>query len=287
VPADEDVLVYLDGSDCTRYGRAFDLALINNRPTICIDHHVTNDHFARINWVDTRAAAVAELIFELLARLQIQVATQAVIASEAKQSPPSHAEIASSQKTLLAMTGAEQLLDENIAQCLLTGIVTDTLVFRTTSTTALTLEIAAQLIRAGGSIVEIVDHAYMRRSLKSLRLFGRVMSTAQIEDAIIWGEVSYATIRELGLNKNGTSGLVNQLLTVAEANIAFLLVEQENGKIDLNLRARPGLDISAVALALGGGGHPQAAGAMLEGPLDAARTRVLNEIKRSLGRQYA
>jgi len=97
---------------------------------------------------------------------------------------------------------------------------------------------------------------------------------------ILWAEVSLKAQRELGINGNGTSGIINQLLSVEAAKIAALFVEKENGTVDVGLRSRVGYDVAAIAARLGGGGHRQASGALIDGPLPVARERVLAEIKK-------
>ncbi len=246
VPRDENLFVYVDGSDRGRYGRAYDPARIGGRTTINIDHHVTNEHFAAINLVDVTAASTAEIIYELIRRLRAPITP-------------------------------------TIAQCILTGIVTDTLGFRTVATTPETLERAMEMLRAGGSIPEIIDRVYNRRSFNSLRLLGYVIDHAQLEGPIIWSAVSKETQRAFGTNGNGTGGFVNMLLSVADARVAFFLAEKEDGRVDLGLRSRAGTDVSGIAYRLGGGGHKQAAGAMLPPPFETAAARVIEEIKKELG----
>lgn len=245
LPTDEELLVFVDGSSSDRFGPAFDPALFNQRPVLEIDHHVTNENFAPLNYVDTHAAATAEVIYRIVGALEVP-------------------------------------LDAPIAQCLITGIITDTLSFRTTSTTVDTLKITTALMEAGASIPDVVEHAFNQVPLAALRLRGKVFSEARLDGIIVWAEVPQKVLRELGVNGNGTSGMINQLLSVDTAKIAAMFIEKDNGKIDVGLRARPGLDVSGVARRLGGGGHKQAAGALLEGPLTVARERVLAELKKQI-----
>ncbi len=246
VPTDEEFLVYVDGSSADRFGAAYDPKLFNGRPVLAIDHHITNEHFAPLNFVDTTAASTAEIIYRLIRALEIP-------------------------------------LDQAIAQCLLTGVITDTLGFRTANTTVETLRTATALMEAGGSIPDIVERSFNQVPLASLRLRGRVFSEAQLDGVVLCAEIPLKLLRELGVNGNGTSGIINQLLSVDTAKIALVLTEKENGKIDVGLRSRVGYDVSRIAARLGGGGHKQAAGALIDGPLSAARARVLAEIKKSLG----
>lgn len=242
VPGEEEVFVYVDGSDSQRYGKTLDRARTAGRPVINIDHHATNEPFADINLVDNTASSTAEIVYALLRVLGAPV------------SP-------------------------GIAQALLTGIVTDTLGFRTAATTPETLTTAAGLVRAGGSIPEIIDRAYNRRSLGALRLLGYALTHAHLDGDVMWSAVDARRLQEFGSNGNGASGVVNQLLTAADAQIAFFLVEKPDGRGDLGLRSREGTDVSGIAYRLGGGGHKQAAGAMLPPPFETAPARVLAAIR--------
>lgn len=246
VPTNEELLVFLDGSAADRFGAAYDSTHFNARPALVIDHHVTNDNFAPLNFIDRSAASTAEIIYRLIRALDVP-------------------------------------LDRNLAQCLLTGIITDTLGFRTANTTVETFRIVTALIEAGGSIPEIIERSFNQIPLASLRLRGKVFTQATLDGMILWAEVPQRLQRELGVNMNGVSGIINQLLSVEDAKIAVLFVEKENGKIDVGLRSRVGYDVATIAARLGGGGHKQASGVLLDGPLSAARERVLAEIKKSLG----
>jgi phosphoesterase RecJ-like protein len=241
-PGAQDIFIYVDGSDSHRYGKTLNRESIGARPVILIDHHATNEPFGDLNLVDKDAASTAEIVYELIRALAVPI------------TPP-------------------------LAQALLTGIVTDTLGFRTSATTPETLEKATALLREGGSIPEIIDRVYNRRSYNALRLLGRAIAQSQLDGDVIWSAIDYKTLKAFGLNGNGTNGIVNQLLTVAEAKIAFVLVEKEDGRGDLSLRSRANVDVSGVARRLGGGGHKQASGAILPPPFETAAQRVLDAIR--------
>jgi bifunctional oligoribonuclease and PAP phosphatase NrnA len=244
-PGEQEVFVYLDGSDSKRYGKALNLAVTRPRPVILIDHHATNEPFGDLNLVDMSAASTAEILYDLLESLNAPLAP-------------------------------------SIAQALLAGIVTDTLGFRTNATTPETLEKATALVRAGGSIPEIIDHVYNRRSYNSLRVLGYAIEHSRLENGIIWSVIDFKTLKSFALNGSGTNGIVNQLLSVADARIAFFLVEKEDGRVDLGMRSRANVDVSVVAQRLNGGGHKQAAGAILPPPFSTAAQRVLEAINEEM-----
>ncbi|RIK14715.1 MAG: hypothetical protein DCC52_19390, partial [Chloroflexi bacterium] len=241
-PRAQDVFVFVDGSDPSRYGKAFDAAAIGARPIILIDHHITNEPFGTYNLVDPGAASTAEIVYAVVRALDVPI------------SPA-------------------------LAQALLTGIVTDTLGFRTAATTPETLESATALVRHGGSIPEIIDQVYNRRSFQTLHVLGYALAHAALVGKIIYSALDFQTLEKFGANGNGTNGIVNQLLTVADADIAFFLVEKKDGRIDLSMRARVGTDVSGAARRLGGGGHKQASGATLSPPFETAVQRVLDAIQ--------
>lgn len=241
-PQAEDLFVYVDGSDTGRYGKAFNRARSGARPVILIDHHITNEPFGDLNLVDPDAASTAEIIFQVIRALDVP-------------------------------------FSPDMAQALLTGIVTDTMGFRTTPTTPETLEQGAELVRAGASIPEIIDRVYNRRSYATLRILGYAIEHSQLQANVIWSAIDYKTLQTFGGNGNGTGGIVTQLLTVADADISFFLAEKADGKIDLSLRSRVNADVSNAARRLGGGGHKQAAGATLPPPFETAAQRVLTALQ--------
>jgi phosphoesterase RecJ-like protein len=245
VPTDEQFLVFLDGSAADRFGASYDEKKFNGRPVLVIDHHVTNSLFAPLTYMDVHSASTAEIIYRFIVALDVP-------------------------------------FDRTMAMCLLTGIVTDTLGFRTSSTTVDTLRVTTALMEAGGSIPEIIESSFNQVPLASLRLRGKVFSEATLDGIILWAEAPLKTMRELGLSGNGTSGIINQLLSVDGAKIAAFFVEKDSGKVDVGLRSRVGYDVSGIAARLGGGGHKQASGALIDGPLPVARARVLAEIKRTI-----
>ncbi len=243
-----DLVIGLDASDPQRLGTPWQRASQGQVPTIVIDHHVTNLYFGMVNWVDTRAAATAEMVFDLVKAMELP-------------------------------------LDHNVANCLLCGIVTDTRGFRTSNTTPRTLAIATQLMEAGADLNLITEQTLNRKPLAVLRLWGMALSNMQMRNQILWSTITQKMREETGVNENGDGGLVNALISANEANIAVVFTEREENQVEVGLRAKPGFDVSKVALALGGGGHPQAAGCTISGPLEVAQERVLAALEESLNQQ--
>lgn len=244
-PAGVDLGVSLDESDQDRMGAAYDAAALRDVPLANIDHHVTNVRFGTWNWVDPSKASTAQLVLELVDRLGVP-------------------------------------LNEQIATCLLNGIVTDTRGFRTPNTGTAELAAAIRLMEAGASLRRVTHYALNRRPYASIRLWGLALQRVHLDGRIIWAEVTQEMQRQAGGGDVANGGLVNFLLSAEEAHVAAVFTETEDGQVEVGLRSLAGVDVSGVALSLGGGGHPQAAGCTIPGPLAEARERVLAALAQAI-----
>lgn len=233
-----DLVMCLDASDAARLGAIFAPETYAPALVAVIDHHITNLRFGDLNYVDPSCAATAQIVVELADALGVPIGPEA-------------------------------------ATCLLTGLVTDTLSFRTTNTTPAVLAAAARLAEAGGNIADITNRALNRRPLKVMRLWGQALSRLHFDRGVLWTEVTPAMRAAAGVTNNDNGSLVSHLITAEEACIAAVFNEQADGQVEINLRARQGYNVATIALALGGGGHPQAAGCTLPGPLTDVQARVL------------
>ncbi len=237
-----DLLVSLDASELSRVGAVLTPDLIGSRPLLMIDHHVTNSQFGTVNVLDPAAAATAEIVYFLSLALGV-------------------------------------VPDQPTATALLTGIVTDTLGFRTTSTTPRTLEVAQALMQSGADLASIAQRAFNSQSFAGLQLAAEALAAMHMDGGILWTELSQATLRRLGVAPGEHAGIVSLLNSVREARIAIVFREKDDGRIDVSMRSKPGISLAPVAAALGGGGHPQAAGTTLPPPMSAARATVLAALR--------
>jgi bifunctional oligoribonuclease and PAP phosphatase NrnA len=234
-----NVIVALDASDPRRLGTPLPRArrLSPNAPLVVIDHHITNTFFGDIHFINPGAAATAQILTDLAEPLGVTITREA-------------------------------------ATCLLTGLLTDTLGFRTANTTAAALATGMRLVEAGGNLAELSQRTLSDRPLAVLRLWGAALNRLRIEDGVISVAVSQAMRREAGLRDDETGELVSQLITANEARVAAVFNEVDGGTVKVSLRARRGYDVANVALSLGGGGHPQAAGCELRGTLEEVQNRL-------------
>lgn len=246
-PAGEGLIIAVDASDRRRMGEAFAEGRLDGRTLAVIDHHVTNQGFGDINLI-ADAPATAMLMIEVIDDLGIP-------------------------------------LDAKIATYLLTGIVSDTQGFRTSNTTPECLAAAQRLMQAGALLTEVCEGVFSRRRAALLPLWGAALSGAVLSNGVLWAEIPAPLASQDGLGGKVTSGLANFLNTVREAQVAVILAEQANGIIDTSLRSKPGIDISGIAQAFGGGGHPQAAGCQVAGSLAEVRERIVAAIQAALAHE--
>ncbi len=237
-----DLVIALDSSDLARLGDSYDSAQLEHLPLLNVDHHVTNTQFGTVNWVDAASASTCEMVLLLADKLGVPL------------TPP-------------------------IATCLLTGVVTDTRGFSTPNTSLHALQAAVRLVAAGANLPNIAYRTLMERPFESLRMWGQVFTDAHLEDEIVWASLPLQLVEETDPSTNGLRGLVSFLIGTEEARIAALLTEREHGRVEVSLRSKEGVDVSAVALALGGGGHPRAAGCTVEGTLSEVEQSVLKELR--------
>lgn len=244
-----DLIIVLDAPDLDRLGPIYDLntSLFYETTIINIDHHVSNDHFGKVNWTDLTATSTAEILVALLESL-------------------------GREKTLL---------DDDIATALLTGITTDTGSFQNASTTPKSFTVAAQLVAAGAKQQDIIRHIYKTRPLSTLKLWGKALANVQEdhEHRFIWSTITKQDLTETGASEAETSGVIDELLkTAPNIDFALLLSERKDG-VHGNLRAvEKGINVANLAQLFGGGGHEAAAG------FDIPNTTLAQEEKTILER---
>lgn len=233
----------------SRMGNAYAL-LAEPPPIVNIDHHVTNTRFGDVNLVDSQCTSTAEILFHLLPAL-----------------------------------GAR--LTEDLATCLLTGVVTDTLGFRIPGVDAGTLRTAGTLMEAGADLGYITENALLIKPLTTLRLWQAGLNQMRLEEeGVLWTAISDRERAAIGYTGTSSGGLVNMMANIDEVAMSAVLIE-EGDKVYVGFRCRPPFNVSDLAVNLGGGGHPLASGATLEGPLSKAVSLVVAMARETIRRQRA
>lgn len=248
-----DLIITVDTAELTQLHSIYEnnIEMFQRLPLINIDHHISNTHFGKINYVDIMASSTTELLTPLLEEL--------------------------------AREEGIELIDEDIATLLLTGIITDTGSFQNANTTPRSFEVASELIAYGARQQEIIQYIYKTKQLSQLKLWGRVLSKIQTDEKhhIVWSVVSQQDFRDTGSNEDETGDIIDELMTNAPgAEIILLLKEKKDGAISVSMRSTtPAADVSQIAEKFGGGGHVQAAGCRLNVDLHTAEHQIISAAK--------
>ena len=220
------------------------------KPLCVIDHHISNEYFGTVNWVEPKAAAVGEMVYDLFRYLKVK-------------------------------------MDKNDAINLYVSIVTDTGSFRYSNTTRETHRITAELIAKGVEPATVASQIYESNSLASRRLLTAVLQTLRVtpEGTVAWLRVKRSTLRRWKATAEETEGFVDYARSIARVKVAFSLREAGPNQTKVSLRAKGSADVNRIAKAFGGGGHRAASGCVIPLSLPKAEKALLAEIRRSLHRR--
>jgi len=238
-----DTFITVDCADFKRTGSIFENF---GQPDINIDHHKTNEKYGKINLIEAD-----------------EVATSAILTNH------------------LPTWGFT--ITQPIAAALLTGIITDTLGFRTSNVTPEALRQAATLMETGVDMPEIYMHSLVRKTFPAAKYWGAGLSSLQSKNDIVWGTLTLTDRRTSGYSGNDDADLINMISAINGNKIGMVFVEQSNHHVKISWRAlEAGVDVSKVAKHFKGGGHAAAAGADIEGSLADVQKEVLKVTREML-----
>jgi phosphoesterase RecJ-like protein len=243
VDGDFDAAIIMECGDLSRTG----LKGLEKYFVINIDHHPGNAMFGRINWFDETAAACGEMVFDLVDALGIA-------------------------------------LTPEIATHVYIALMTDTGGFHFGHISARSFEIARRCTEAGARPEAIARAVYDSSSLGRLRLMGAVLHNLELEAGhrVALANMSLKMLAECGATHEDSDGVINLPLTVKEIEAVAFLKEISPGFYRISLRSKGSVDVNRVAKTFGGGGHKNAAGCSLNGSYVEVRSKLLEELCRSL-----
>jgi phosphoesterase RecJ-like protein len=242
---DFDMIIVVDCSDPDRVG---EVLKDYGAPDLVVDHHKTNLNFGTINVVEPEQVATAAILFDHLPAWGLEITP-------------------------------------NVAACLLSGIVGDTIGFRTPNVNADVMRKAAALMDLGADLPDIYRSELVQRPFQAIRYWGAGLSRLAREGGLVWTSLTLADREKIGYAGDDDADLVNVLSSVQDAEVALIFIEQPQNKVKVSWRARPHLDVSEIAFKFGGGGHAAAAGADIEGNLDDIIQRVIEETRNLIENQ--
>jgi phosphoesterase RecJ-like protein len=243
------MLIFIDCAEVERVNGLPVKKQLAGKTVINIDHHVSNDFFGTINWIDPTAAATGEMVYTLIRKLGI-------------------------------------MITEKIAINLYTAIITDTGRFSFSNTTAKSFRVAAELVRTGIDLVAINNILFEQKSLAQTRLLQKALANLELyrggEIAVIL--LSQKDFNETEAEENLSEGLVNYARNIEGVEAAALLKEVGRQEIKVSFRSNTWLDVNKVASQFGGGGHIRASGCTIDLPLSEAKTAVISALEEGLRR---
>jgi phosphoesterase RecJ-like protein len=244
VESEFEAAIIMECGDLARTG----VAGLERFFVINIDHHPGNTGYGQLNWFDASAAACGELVFDLVRALNVP-------------------------------------LTREIATHIYLAILTDTGSFHYSSISPRTFDICRQALEEGGvDPVLVARNVYDSNNMGRLKLFGAVLSAMQIDPtgriAIVY--LDHEMARQAGGTYEDTEGLINLPLTVKEIEAVVFFKQSEGEEYRVSMRSKGDIDIGSVAKEYGGGGHKNAAGCTVTGPIDALQKTFIEKIERAI-----
>lgn len=239
-----DLCICLDSSNEERLGegrRIFELA----KDTLCVDHHITNENYAKTNVVEPDASSTSEVLYDLL---------------------------------------EEDKVTKEVAECLYTGIIHDTGVFKYPCTSPKTMATAGKLMGTGIDFSSIIDGSFYQKTYLQNQILGRALfeSVAFLEGKCIFSVVRLKDMKFYSVTSQDLDGIVEQLRLTKGVECAIFLYEIESQVFKVSLRSKYDLDVSKIAAYFGGGGHVRAAGCTMSGTIYDVVNNLSEHIERQL-----
>ena len=243
-----DAAVVLDCPTLKRTGRVKEW-ISKGVFIINIDHHVSNEKFGAVNWIDAQASSAGEMVWRLYKEAGLPITKEAAL-------------------------------------CLYIAILTDTGSFNYDNTSRVTHEIAGELLGYGLEPALISENVYERRSVEDIKLLGLVLSSLRLNknSDVAFLEITNEMVASAGADVSKAEGFVNYARSIENVKVAALFREdlKEPGKINVSFRSKGDIDVNKIASHFSGGGHVRASGCVMQGKLKEVEAKVLAKIEEVL-----
>lgn len=244
-----EVVVVLDTGAHGRAGATTLEAVKGAKVMVNLDHHVSNPGYGDFNYVDGESPATGQIVYEILTALEMPISAVS-------------------------------------RDAMYVGISTDTGSFQYGSTTARTYEIAADLLSRGLEVGKLNGLIYDQQPERKVALLRYLLNTFErSEDGrVAWWLLRKETKEELGLIDDDSEGMIDHLRSIEGVVVAVFFEDLGGGKVRVSMRSKdPAVKVNEISGVFGGGGHSMAAGIRMDGPLEDAKGRVLEEILGRVG----
>ena len=244
-----DLCICLDSSAEERLGD-FKSCFDRSAKTICIDHHITNRGYAQENVIDGHASSACEVVYGQL---------------------------------------DESRISKRVAECIYTGIIHDTGVFKYSNTSRKTMEIAGKMMEKGIDFGTIIDGSFYKKTYMQSQILGRALleSITFLDGRCIFSVVRKKDMDFYGVDKSDLDGIVDQLRVIDGIECAIFLYETGIHQFKVSLRSNSIVDVSRIAAYFGGGGHVRAAGCTMSGSVHDVVNNLSAHIAEQLEREKA
>ena len=244
-----ETIVAVDVASVQLFGENNDLPRYSRHVDLCIDHHAGNSGFADFTLVDSTAAAAADLLYQVIVAMGVPVTP-------------------------------------HIADCLYTGVATDTGCFRFASTSARTHKAAARVIEAGADVAMLNARLFESRSHGRMEAERMAMESLEyyFHDRCALIFLTWDEISGCGVAGAELEDLTSLPRSIEGVEVGLTLRQQKDGSFKISVRTSGEIDACAIARRLGGGGHSRAAGCEISGNLDNAKHAILEEVRKELER---
>jgi phosphoesterase RecJ-like protein len=237
-----DLIFTVDNSSVSRLGPTEDDVRASKAKRVCIDHHLVRNDFWQVNIIDEEASATGEMIYDCIEEL-----------------------------------GGE--IDRDTAAGIYVAIWTDTGGFRFPKTSGRVHRLVARLLDLGVLPHQVYGELNERQTTASMRLLAEALLRVHFEDGhrLAWVKITRALVAKCQAESEDTSDIMIHLLAIDGVDIALLFREESDTQTKISLRSKVDYDVNALARANGGGGHRNAAGAVVEEPLEACARRLVDD----------
>ena len=242
-----DCIVAVDVADTKLLGDK--MAEYADSIDICIDHHPSNTGYARMVCCDGALPAAAQLVLQVVQAMGVE-------------------------------------LDESIANCLYTGLMTDTGCFKYSATTAQTHIAAAELLKAGAWHDFIANRFFMSKSRRTIALEKYALNTLEyyFDDRCAVIELSSEVLRETGAQQGDFEGISAMPRTIEGVDVGITIRQVSESLFKVSVRTNENANANEIAAGLGGGGHTKAAGCEVMGSMESVKNAILREVETALCR---
>ncbi len=242
-----DLFIIQDSGSKELISQKGDISFPSHLKTLIIDHHSSNIGFGDINIIDPSYSAVSELLYDIFTEWDIKIT-------------------------------------EDTAACLYVGIYGDTGGFKYASTSVRTMKVISALVEIYPNFLNLIRELDYNLSKEQVLFQGLALNSIEthFNDSVAISIISYDAMQKLNIRREDidSNTVASNLIMVKNWEIGITMIEREPDQVGISLRSRGKYDVSKVALELGGGGHKPAAGATLRMPLDEAKGKLLDVIKR-------